>query len=120
MRSFKNDTDMLLNKYSGISMTTKALCFIILWQFNPLLLGRDNCKSLDIATSFYGQQVTSSQDIDFYQGYAGHRAIVGELRQKVYRFRYYQLKANYNGGVDYQLLDKIAILCPQTADFLYE
>lgn len=54
-----------------------------------------------------------------YTGEAAAERLVGEDRRTAYRLNARQLHINYGGGVEAQLRDRMVILCPQTAAFLY-
>ena len=46
-------------------------------------------------------------------------AIIDHARREAFRLNRAQLRANYDGGVEFQLRDSVVLLCPQTVDFLY-
>ena len=66
-----------------------------------------------------GPVATSSDDLKRYTGLAGENAVVGELRRAACRAACNSMGAQYSGTVEFQLYEKIVILCAQTADFLY-
>jgi hypothetical protein len=55
-----------------------------------------------------------------YTGAQAVQALVGEDRQQVFEVNAAQMRANYDGGVDFQLRETCVLLCAQTASFLYD
>ncbi len=66
-----------------------------------------------------GEKVTSWEELAKYTGRRALGQIVGDLRKRAYRLNYDQLEINYGENVEFQLRRRQAILCPQTAGFLY-
>ncbi len=68
---------------------------------------------------YRGEKVTSWAELAAFTGRAAAEMIVGEDRQRAYVLCHDQLHINYDDGVEFQLRQEQAILCPQTVDFLY-
>jgi hypothetical protein len=69
---------------------------------------------------FQGATVRNREDLDAFTGARAVEAILGDDRREAFQLCLAQLKANYAGGVDFQLADQSSLLCAQTADFLYD
>ena len=68
---------------------------------------------------YTGDKVQNWQQLEAYTGKRAAERIVGPLRQRTYLLNHEQLGINYAENVEYQLRREQAILCPQTAEFLY-
>jgi hypothetical protein len=66
-----------------------------------------------------GSVARDRDELAAYTGTRATQALVGEDRQRVLQVNRAQMEANYDGGVDFQLRDTCALLCAQTADFIY-
>ena len=71
-------------------------------------------------TLFTGSVAQTWNDLAVYTGEKAIQALVGKERQQVFKVNAAQMRANYDGGVDFQLRDACTLLCAQTADFLYD
>ena len=69
---------------------------------------------------FAGPAASSWEDLGCYTGLAGAERIVGDKRRAAYIANYNQMDVNYRGGVEFQLRRNMVLLCPQTAQFLYQ
>ena len=67
-----------------------------------------------------GPTATSLEDLGAYTGLAAAERITGEQRRAAYIVNYNQMDVNYSGGVEYQLRRQFVLLCPQTAEVLYQ
>ena len=69
---------------------------------------------------FAGPAASTWEDLGCYTGLAGAERIVGGKRRAAYIANYNQLDVKYRGGVEFQLRRNMVLLCPQTAQFLYQ
>ena len=68
---------------------------------------------------YTGPPARTLAELALYTGPAAIDRIAGRNRREACRLNAEQLQINYKGGVEFQLRQKLVILCPQTADLLY-
>jgi len=86
---------------------------------NPVTPINAAARMQTIAALYDGPAATGWESLEAYSGKQAADRIVGEDRRAAYLYNYRQLDINYGGGVEFQLRARQAILCPQTAEFLY-
>lgn len=103
-------------KFFKEDVMLRTAFILIFFVFNIL-----NAGNLEDHKSLYeGPEVKTAGDLAAYTGLNAVDRIAGAWRQKCYVMNYEQLAVNYGNNVDFQLRQAQIILCPQTADFLYQ
>ena len=65
------------------------------------------------------ESVSSWEELQAYTGPQSAQKIQGPMRQEMFRAVYDAIQDEYGGTVDGQIHEKVVLLTPQTADFLY-